>query len=51
MGCGGQLRSGSAYFVDNGGAKEVAPFGPRAVIVADPVEAQQTLEDEPCVRT
>src|SRR5882762_1391395 len=38
-------------FVDDGGADEVAPFGPGAVVVADLVEAQQILEYEPGVRT
>jgi len=40
---------GGAGFVDDGGADQVAPFGPRAVVIADLVEAQQILEDEPGV--
>src|SRR5229473_4232883 len=47
---GGQLGLAGECFVDDGGADEVAPFGPRAVVVADPAEAQQILEDEPGVR-
>ena len=42
---------GGTGFVDDGGADEVAPLGPGAVVVADLVEAQQILEDEPGVRT
>src|SRR5712691_8428135 len=51
VGCGGQLRSGSAYFVDTGGATEAAPFRPRAVVAAPPAESQQLLASEPRLRT
>src|ERR1700687_346456 len=37
-------------FVDDGGADEVAPLGPGAIVVAHLVEAQEILEDEPSVR-
>src|SRR5260370_4892611 len=50
-GGGGQLGLGSAGFVDNGGTDQVAPLGPRAVVVANLAEAQQILEAEPGVRT
>src|SRR6266568_91219 len=50
-GGGGQLGLGSARFVDDGSADEVAPFGPRAVVIANLAEAQQILEDKPGVRT
>src|SRR6266852_5138926 len=49
-GGGCKLRAGGAGFVDDGGADEVAPFGPGAVVIADLAEAQQILEDEPGVR-
>jgi hypothetical protein len=40
---------GGAGFVDDGSADEVPPFGPRAVVVADLVEAEQILEYKPGV--
>src|SRR2546425_10159006 len=46
---GGQRGLGGACFVDDGGANEVAPFGPGAVIVANLAEGPQILEDEPGV--
>src|SRR6202521_5286 len=49
-GCGCQLGLARASFVDDGSADEVAPFGPGAVVVADLVEAEQILQNEPGVR-
>src|SRR5882762_4079678 len=49
-GGGSRFGLGGACFVDDGGADEVAPLGPGAVVVANLVEAQQILEDEPGVR-
>src|SRR5205807_6995536 len=48
-GGGGRFGLRGAGFVHNGGADEVAPFGPRAVVVANLVQAQQIFEDEPGV--
>src|SRR6202158_4692809 len=45
-GCGGLLSVAGTGLVDDGGADEVAPFGPGTVVVAHLVEAQQILEDE-----
>src|SRR5260370_42638918 len=45
--CLGLRRAG---FVDDGGADEVAPLGPRAVVVADIAETQQIFQHEPGVR-
>jgi len=42
-GCGGLLSVACARFVDDGGADEVAPFGPGAVVVAHLVEARRYL--------
>src|SRR5580693_6754667 len=45
------LSSGGAGFVDDGGADQVAPLGPRTVIIAHVVVAQQILQHKPGVRT
>src|SRR5271169_7246579 len=50
-GCGCQLGSGGAGFVDDGGADEVAPFGPGAVVVANLVDAEQIFQNKPGVGT
>ena len=40
---------GRAGFVDDGGADQVAPLGPGAVVVADLVEVEQILQHESSV--
>src|SRR6266700_1072214 len=49
-GGGGQPGLGGECFVDDGRADEVAPFGPRTVIVTDIAVAEEILQDEPGVR-
>src|SRR6266446_814428 len=48
---GGQRWLRGAGFIDDRRADQVAPLGPGAVIVADLVEAEEVLENEPGVRT
>src|SRR5712664_1557335 len=49
-GGGSLLLLARTSFVDDGGADEVAPFGPRAVVVAHVVVAEQILQNEPGMR-
>ena len=48
-GGGRQPWLGGAGIVDDGGADEIAPFGPGTVVVADLVEAEEILQNEPGV--
>src|SRR5437899_1647191 len=49
--CGDRLLLTGASFVDDGRTDEVAPFGPRTVVVTNVTVAQEILQDEPGVRT
>src|SRR5213594_1976314 len=49
--CGDGLLLTGASFVDDGRTDEVAPFGPRTVVVTNVTVAQEILQDEPGVRT
>jgi len=50
-GCGDRLLLTGTRFIDDGRADEVAPFGPRTVVVTNVTVAQEILQDEPGVRT
>src|SRR6266850_533725 len=49
-GGGGLLLLAGTGFVDDGGPDEVTPLGPRAVVVAHVVVAEQILQNEPGMR-
>src|SRR6266567_857475 len=49
--CGDRLLLTGTRFIDDGRADEVAPFGPRTVVVTNVTVAQEILQDEPGVRT